>query len=51
MAAGPAQNLMLVTVAVVRELGLPIQFVGAGEKVEDLLPFNPREFVASLFET
>ena len=40
-----------VVVAIARELGLPIQFVGIGEKVEDLLPFNPREFVQSLFET
>jgi fused signal recognition particle receptor len=40
-----------VVVAIARELGLPIQFVGVGEKVEDLLPFNPREFVESLFET
>ena len=40
-----------VVVAIARELGLPIQFVGIGEKIDDLLPFNPREFVASLFET
>jgi fused signal recognition particle receptor len=40
-----------IVVAITRELGLPIQFVGIGEKVEDLLPFNPREFVESLFET
>jgi fused signal recognition particle receptor len=39
-----------VVVAISRELGLPIQFVGIGEKIEDLLPFNPREFVESLFE-
>ena len=35
---------------VARELGLPIQFVGVGETVEDLIPFNPKEFVESLFE-
>ena len=40
-----------VVVAIARELGLPIEYVGVGEKVEDLLPFNSREFVASLFET
>ena len=39
-----------VVVAIARELGLPIQFVGIGEKIEDLLPFNPREFVESMFE-
>jgi len=40
-----------VVVAIARELGLPIQFVGVGEKLDDLLPFNPREFVASIFES
>ncbi|HLW78362.1 MAG TPA: signal recognition particle-docking protein FtsY [Terriglobia bacterium] len=39
-----------IVVAIARELGLPIQFVGVGETVDDLLPFNPREFVESLFE-
>jgi len=40
-----------VVIAIARELGLPIQFVGVGEKVDDLLPFDPRQFVASLFES
>ena len=39
-----------VVIAIARELGLPIQFVGIGEKMDDLLPFNPREFVESIFE-
>ncbi len=38
-----------VVVAIARELDLPILFVGIGEKLDDLLPFNPKEFVASLF--
>jgi fused signal recognition particle receptor len=38
-----------VVVAIAGELGLPIQFVGIGEKIEDLMPFNPLEFVESLF--
>src|SRR5438477_8610122 len=38
-----------VVVAISRELGLPVRFVGVGEKVGDLLPFNPKEFVESLF--
>jgi fused signal recognition particle receptor len=38
-----------VVVAIARELGLPIQFVGVGEKIDDLIPFNPRDFVSSLF--
>jgi fused signal recognition particle receptor len=40
-----------VVVAIARELGLPIEFVGVGEKLDDLLPFDPREFVASIFES
>jgi len=39
-----------VVVAITRELGLPVRYVGVGEKQNDLLPFNPEEFVASLFE-
>ncbi|MBC7928209.1 MAG: signal recognition particle-docking protein FtsY [Bryobacteraceae bacterium] len=38
-----------VVVAITRELGLPIRFVGVGEKVDDLLPFKPETFIASLF--
>jgi len=38
-----------VVVAISRELGLPVRFVGVGEKAGDLLPFSPRDFVDSLF--
>ena len=38
-----------VVVAICRELGLPVRFVGVGEKVGDLLPFDSKEFVDSLF--
>jgi fused signal recognition particle receptor len=37
-----------VAVAVVRELQVPIRFVGVGEQKEDLLPFDPEAFAASL---
>ena len=39
-----------IIVAIARELNLPIRYVGVGEKTDDLLPFDPQEFVASLFE-
>jgi fused signal recognition particle receptor len=39
-----------VVVAICRELGLPVRYVGIGEKAGDLLPFDPNEFVDSLFE-
>ncbi|PYV57795.1 MAG: signal recognition particle-docking protein FtsY [Acidobacteria bacterium] len=38
-----------VVVAIARELGLPVRYVGVGEKAGDLLPFEPKEFVESLF--
>jgi fused signal recognition particle receptor len=38
-----------VVVAITRELGVPVRYVGVGEKASDLLPFDPREFVDSLF--
>ncbi len=39
-----------VVVAITRELGLPVSYVGVGEKPGDLLPFDPQAFVDSLFE-
>jgi fused signal recognition particle receptor len=39
-----------VVVAISRELNLPIRYVGVGEKIDDLLPFEPETFVASLFD-
>jgi fused signal recognition particle receptor len=40
-----------VVVAISRELGLPVRYVGVGEQVGDLLPFNAENFADSLFET
>ncbi len=39
-----------IVVAISRELGLPICFVGTGEKIDDLVPFDPPTFVNSLFD-
>ncbi len=38
-----------VVVAISRELGLPVRYVGVGEKAGDLLPFKAGDFVESLF--
>jgi fused signal recognition particle receptor len=38
-----------VVVAISREMGVPVRYVGVGEKVGDLLPFDPQDFVDSLF--
>jgi len=39
-----------VIVAIAKELKIPIQFVGVGEKVDDLIQFSSEEFLNSLFE-
>ena len=39
-----------IVVPIVRELGLPVQFVGTGETAEDLVPFDAQTFVNSLFD-
>ena len=36
--------------AITKELGLPILFIGTGEKIDDLEEFNAEEFVQALFE-
>lgn len=33
----------------VNELGIPVKFVGVGEGVEDLQPFDPEAFVNAIF--
>jgi fused signal recognition particle receptor len=35
--------------AIESDLGVPVRFVGVGEQVADLLPFDPEAFVAALF--
>lgn len=37
-----------IVVAVEQEFGVPVKFVGVGEGIEDLIPFNPDEFVDEL---
>ncbi len=37
-------------VAIQRELGLPIKFVGLGEQADDLQPFDAQQFAEALFE-
>jgi len=39
-----------IVVAIARELNLPIRYVGVGERVDDLLPFDSEKFIESLFE-
>jgi fused signal recognition particle receptor len=37
-------------VAIQKELGIPIKFIGVGEKPEDLQPFDAKQFADALFE-
>jgi len=39
-----------VAVAIAHDLRLPIRYVGTGERIDDLVPFVPREYVDALFE-
>ena len=38
-----------VVLAIKHELGIPVKFIGVGEQIDDLQPFNPRAFAESLF--
>ena len=39
-----------IVLAIARELGVPIRFIGIGEQAEDLRPFDGREFAAALLD-
>lgn len=40
-----------IVLAISDELGIPLHYIGTGEKLEDIVPFNAREFVEALFES
>lgn len=39
-----------ISVTVTDEFDMPIKFIGVGEKMEDLLPFNAHDFVEGIFD-
>ncbi|MBO5869214.1 MAG: signal recognition particle-docking protein FtsY [Clostridia bacterium] len=39
-----------IILAIKRELGIPVEFIGVGEGIDDLRPFNPSEFINAFFE-
>ena len=45
---GTAKGGIVVTIA--DELDLPVKFIGLGEGMDDLKPFDPKEFAESIFE-
>ncbi|MBQ8448337.1 MAG: signal recognition particle-docking protein FtsY [Clostridia bacterium] len=39
-----------IVISIKNELGIPVKFIGVGEKMDDLEEFNAKDFVAALFE-
>lgn len=39
-----------VALSIKEELGIPIKYIGVGEGIDDLQPFDPAEFARALFE-
>ena len=39
-----------IVLSIYRKLGVPIRFLGVGEKAEDLLPFEEKVFAEALFQ-
>jgi fused signal recognition particle receptor len=39
-----------IVIAVERQLGVPVKFVGLGEGIDDLVPFDPDVYVSELLE-
>jgi fused signal recognition particle receptor len=39
-----------IVVAIARELKIPVKFIGLGEQMDDLQPFDPNQFAEALFE-
>ena len=39
-----------IILAIKQELGIPVKFIGVGEKIDDMKPFDPEEFAGALFE-
>ena len=40
-----------IVISIKNELGIPVKLIGVGEKIDDLQPFNSRDFVTALFSS
>lgn len=40
-----------IVLSIKKKLGVPVKFIGVGEGIEDLRPFNAKEFVGAIFES
>ena len=39
-----------IIISIRKELGIPVKFIGVGEKIDDMKPFDSKEFASALFE-
>jgi fused signal recognition particle receptor len=39
-----------IVISIKKELGIPVKFIGVGEQIDDMKPFNSKEFASALFE-
>ena len=39
-----------IVISIKKELGIPVKFIGVGEQIDDMKPFNSKEFAGALFE-
>ncbi len=39
-----------IVLSIKKELGIPVKFIGVGEKIDDMKPFSAEEFTSALFE-
>ena len=40
-----------IVISIRKEIGIPVKFIGVGEKIDDMKPFNSKDFASALFET
>jgi fused signal recognition particle receptor len=38
-----------IVIPIKNELGIPVKYIGVGEKIDDLQPFDPQDYVNILF--
>ena len=39
-----------IIISIYKQLGIPVKYVGVGEGIDDLMPFNPQEFAEGIIE-
>ena len=39
-----------IVISIKKELGIPVKFIGVGEQIDDMRPFDSKEFAGALFE-